>query len=84
MLSSVYLIYLFGCISFAIIFFLNYCLSRKFKPIENDKFNHLINVLILPLTCGFKPINQHSSQKFKPIENYKFNHLINILTISNR
>lgn len=25
---------------------LNYYLSEKFKPIENDKFNHLINTLI--------------------------------------
>jgi len=33
---------------------LNYRLAQKFKLIERDKFNHLINTLTLLLMCGIK------------------------------
>jgi hypothetical protein len=35
---------------------LNYHLSQKFKLIGRGKFNHLINTLIVPLTCELKPL----------------------------
>ena len=34
----------------------NYCFSQKFKLLENCEFNHLTILLILPLTCGPKPL----------------------------
>ena len=39
---------------FFFFFLLNYQLSQKLKLIGRGKFNHLINILTLPLTCGFK------------------------------
>lgn len=33
---------------------LNYNLSQKLKLRGRDKFNHIINILALPLTCGLK------------------------------
>ena len=33
---------------------LNHQLSQKLKLIGRDKFNHLINTLTVPLTCGLK------------------------------
>jgi hypothetical protein len=38
---------------------LNYHLSHKLKLIGKSKFNHLINTLTFPLTCGLRlPFNR--------------------------
>jgi hypothetical protein len=37
----------------------NYQFSQKLKLLGYDKFNHLINILTLPLTCGLRlPLNE--------------------------
>lgn len=38
---------------------INYQFSKTLKPLENDKFNHLTNILIFPLRCAFRlPLNK--------------------------
>ena len=48
---------------------INYQFSKKLKPLENDKFNHLINILILPLgVClDFPLINGTQHMKFSEV-----------------
>ena len=58
----------------------DYQLSQKFKLLGNYKFNHLINILTLSLTLGFRPF---FNDCFNTIKNYQLSQKLKLLRKSN-